>query len=101
MITTRNTMKTVVFMAALGGLLVLSGNVIGGYTALGRSGGMVIFLFIAVAMNFASYWWSDKIVLKATNSRPVSEQEAPWLYKIVRELTQKDGLPMPRLYVMP
>lgn len=94
-------MKTVVFMAALGGLLVLIGNVIGGYTALGRSGGMVIFLFIAVAMNFASYWWSDKIVLKATNSRPVSEQEAPWLYKIVRELTQKDGLPMPRLYVMP
>ncbi|MGZ4141506.1 MAG: zinc metalloprotease HtpX [Actinomycetota bacterium] len=97
----RNTMKTFVFMAALGGLLVLIGNVVGGATALGRSGGMVIFLFLAVGMNFASYWWSDKIVLKATKSRPVTEQEAPWLYKIVRELTQKDGLPMPRLYVMP
>jgi heat shock protein HtpX len=90
-------------MAALGGLLVLVGNWLGGTYGLfgGRTGGMVFFLFIAVAMNFVSYWWSDKIVLKLTKSRPVSEQEAPWLYQVVRELTQKSGMPMPRLYVMP
>jgi heat shock protein HtpX len=91
----KNTIKTWVFMAALGGFLVIVGNLIGG------TRGMTLFLFIAVAMNFATYWWSDKIVLKMTRSRPVSEADAPWLYRIVRELTQKAGLPMPRLYVMP
>jgi heat shock protein HtpX len=103
MITTRNTLKTLVFMAALGGLLVLIGDYLGARFGLfgGRNGAMVFFLFIAVALNFGSYWWSDKIVLKMTKSRPVTEQEAPWLYKIVRDLTQKAGLPMPRLYVMP
>src|SRR5947208_3124510 len=101
--TAKNTMKTFVFMAALGGLLVLIGNWLGGTYHLfgGSTGGMTFFLLIAVVMNFVSYWWSDKIVLKLTRSRPVSEQEAPWLYKIVRELTQKSGMPMPRLYVMP
>jgi len=103
MATARNTLRTFVFMAALGGLLVLVGNWLGGSYGLfgGRAGGMLFFLFIAVAMNFVSYWWSDKIVLKLTKSRPVTEQEAPWLYKVVRELTQKSGMPMPRLYVMP
>ncbi|HJT37262.1 MAG TPA: zinc metalloprotease HtpX [Actinomycetota bacterium] len=103
MITTRNTVKTMLFMAALGGLLVLIGDWLGSTYNLfgGAAGGMIFFLFIAVAMNFVSYWWSDKIVLKMTKSRPVTEQEAPWLYRIVRDLTQKAGLPMPRLYVMP
>jgi heat shock protein HtpX len=103
MTTAKNTLKTVVFMAALGGLLVLIGDWLGGRFHLfgGRTGGMVFFLFIAVAMNFVSYWWSDKIVLKLTRSRPVTEEEAPWLYRIVRELTQKSRMPMPRLYVMP
>ena len=97
----KNTVKTWVLMAALGAFLVLVGNVIGGRFLGSSTGGMGLFLFIAVVMNFVSYWFSDKIVLKMTKSRPVSEQEAPWLYRIVRELTQKQDMPMPRLYVMP
>jgi heat shock protein HtpX len=97
----KNTIKTWVFMAGLGGFLVLVGNAIGGQFLGTRSGGMMLFLGIAVVMNFVSYWYSDKIVLKMTKSRPVEETEAPWLYRIVRELTQKAHMPMPRLYVMP
>jgi heat shock protein HtpX len=98
---TKNTIKTWVFLGALGGLLVLLGNALGPRYFGGRSRGMVLFFLIAVGMNFATYWWSDKIVLKLTRSRPVSEQDAPWLYRIVGELITKAGLPMPRLYVMP
>ena len=101
MATARNTMKTILFMGVLTALLLLVGDVLGKRYFGGSANGMVFFLFIAVAINFASYWWSDKIVLKVTRSRPVTEQEAPWLYKVVRELTQKSGMPMPRLYVMP
>ncbi|HEV2686115.1 MAG TPA: zinc metalloprotease HtpX [Actinomycetota bacterium] len=101
MATTRNTMKTILFMGVLTALLLLVGDVLGKRYFGGSANGMVFFLFIAVAINFASYWWSDKIVLKVTRSRPVTEQEAPWFYKVVRELTQKSGMPMPRLYVMP
>lgn len=98
---TRNTLRTFVFLGALGGLLVLIGGAIGANTGLGARGGMTLFLGIAVFMNFASYWWSDKIVVKMTRAQPVSEAEAPWLYRTVQNLTQKAGLPMPRLYVMP
>ncbi|TMK82751.1 MAG: protease HtpX [Actinobacteria bacterium] len=101
MVTARNTMKTLLFMGVLTGLLLLVGDLLGKRYFGGSANGMLFFLFIAVAINFASYWWSDKIVLKVTRSRPVTEQEAPWLYRIVRELTQKSGMPMPRLYVMP
>jgi len=101
MVTARNTMKTPLFTGALTALLLLVGDVLGKRYFGGSANGMLFFLFIAVAINFASYWWSDKIVLKVTRSRPVTEQEAPWLYRIVRELTQKSGMPMPRLYVMP
>jgi heat shock protein HtpX len=88
-------------MGALTGLLLVVGDLLGKKYFGGSANGMLFFLFIAVAINFASYWWSDKIVLKVTKSRPVTEQEAPWLYRVVRELTQKSGMPMPRLYVMP
>ena len=91
----KNTLKTWVFLGALGGLLVLLGD------WLFPRGGAMLFLGIAIVINFATYWWSDKIVLKVTRSRPVTEQEAPWLYRIVGELTRKANLPMPRLYVMP
>ena len=91
----RNSLKTFVFLAALGGLFVIVGG------ALGGTSGMVIAVGFAVVLNFATYWWSDKIVLKVTKSRPVSEAEAPWLYRIVHNLAQKAGMPMPRLYVMP
>jgi heat shock protein HtpX len=101
MITARNTMRTLLFMGALTGLLLVVGDLLGKRYFGGSANGMLFFLFIAVAINFASYWWSDKIVLKVTRSRPVTEQEAPWLYQVVRQLTQKSGMPMPRLYVMP
>jgi len=101
MVAAKNTMKTLLFMGVLTGLLLLVGDLLGKRYFGGSANGMLFFLFIAVAINFASYWWSDKIVLKVTRSRPVTEQEAPWLYRIVRELTQKSGMPMPRLYVMP
>jgi len=101
MVTARNTMKTLLFMGVLTGLLLVVGDLLGKRYFGGSANGMLFFLFIAVAINFASYWWSDKIVLKVTKSRPVTEQEAPWLYQVVRELTQKSGMPMPRLYVMP
>ena len=101
MVTARNTMKTLLFMGVLTGLLLVVGDLLGKRYFGGSANGMLFFLFIAVAINFASYWWSDKIVLKVTKSRPVTEQEAPWLYQVVRDLTQKAGMPMPRLYVMP
>jgi len=97
----RNVIKTFVLMAALGGFFVLIGGVLGKRLFGSSSAGMVVFLGISVAMNMASYWWSDKLVIKMTRSKPVSEQEAPWLYRIVRNLTAKSGMPMPKLYIMP
>ena len=97
----KNVVKTFVLMAALGGFFVLIGAWVGQRFFGSASGGMVVFLLISVAINMASYWWSDKLVIKMTRSKPVSEQEAPWLYRIVRTLTAKSGMPMPKLYIMP
>ncbi|HVL90389.1 MAG TPA: zinc metalloprotease HtpX [Actinomycetota bacterium] len=91
----KNIMKTFVFMAALGGLFVIVGGSLGG-----RSG-MVIALAFAVLMNMGAYWFSDTLVVKMTRSKPVSEKDAPWLYRIVQPLAQKAGMPMPKLYLMP
>lgn len=91
----KNIMKTFVFMAGLGALFVLVGN------ALGGRGGMMIAVVFAALMNLGAYWFSDKLVVKMTRSKPVTEQEAPWLYRIVRPLAEKARMPMPRLYVMP
>lgn len=90
----KNVIKTFVFLAALSGLLVVAGGAFG-------KGGLAIGLGIAVIMNFGSYFWSDKLVIKLTRSRPVTEQEAPWLYRIVRTITERAQMPMPKLYVMP
>jgi len=97
----KNVVKTFVLMAALGGFFVLVGAWVGARFFGSASAGMVVFLAISVVMNMASYWWSDKLVIKMTRSKAVSEQEVPWLYRIVRELTQKSGMPMPKLYIMP
>src|SRR5881396_2190169 len=88
-----NRVKTWVLIAALGGLFVLIGSVLGG------TGGMVIGLVLAFGFNFAMYWWSDKIAIMASRAKPVTEQEASDLYRIVRELTEARDLPMPRIYV--
>jgi len=88
-------LKTVVLLAVLGGILVGAGYLIGGpQTAL-------IFLFISVAINLGSWFFSDKIALAAARAKPVSEEEDPRLYEMVRDLTTRAGLPMPKLYVIP
>jgi heat shock protein HtpX len=88
-----NRVKTWVLIAALGGLFVLIG------AALGGRGGMTIALAFALVFNFSMYWFSDKIAISTTRSKPVTEAEAPVVYRIVRELTQTNNMPMPRIYV--
>jgi heat shock protein HtpX len=88
-------LKTVVLLAALGGILVAAGYLIGGpQTAL-------LFLFISIAINMGSWFFSDKIALASARAKPVSEEEDPRLYQMVRDLTTRAGLPMPKLYVIP
>jgi heat shock protein HtpX len=87
-----NRVKTWVLIAALGGLFIGIGSFWGGQ-------GMVVALVIALIFNFALYWFSDKIAIATTRSKPVTEQEYPQLYAIVRELTQAKNMPMPRIYV--
>jgi len=90
-----NLLKTAVLLAALTSLVVLIGNAVGG-----QQGMMIAFLF-AVVMNFGSYWFSDRIVLATYRAQPVDESQAPDLYRIVRRLTTKAGMPMPKVYVIP
>jgi heat shock protein HtpX len=87
-----NRIKTWILIAALGGLFVLIGSFFG-------TGGMVLGLGIALVFNFSMYWFSDKIAIATTRSKPVTEQEAPDLYRIVRELAQANQMPMPRIHV--
>ena len=90
-----NTLKTVVLLTFLTVLLVFVGGAIGG-----RSG-MIIAFGMALVMNFVSYWFSDKIVLSMYHAQPVTEAQAPDLYGSVRKLSQKAGLPMPKVYIIP
>jgi heat shock protein HtpX len=90
-----NTVKTALLLGALTGLLMLIGGLIGG-----RGGVFIAFIF-AIILNFGSYWFSDKIVLKMYHAQEVSESSAPGLFSIVRNLALKAQLPMPRLYIIP
>ena len=81
-------------IAGLSGLLIAIGAAIGG-------GALWLFVLLTVAFNVGMYWFSDKIALKISRAKPVSEQEAPQLYADVADLTQRAGLPMPRLYMIP
>ncbi len=90
----RNTFKTTVLLAGLGGLLVVVGGLFG-------RGGLLIGLGLGLVMVGGSYWFSDKLAIKAAKAVPVSEQQMPRLYAIVRELSDKADMPMPRLYVSP
>jgi heat shock protein HtpX len=94
-----NRAKTWILIAAMGGLFVLVGAWLGMITKAGPTTGAVIGLAIGLTFNFAMYWWSGSIAVKSTRSHPVTEQEYPELYRIVRELTQADGIPMPQIYV--
>ncbi|HEX9300409.1 MAG TPA: M48 family metalloprotease [Actinomycetota bacterium] len=87
-----NRLKTWVLIAALGGLFVVIGSFWGVQ-------GAVLGLLIALVFNVAMYWWSGSIAIRTTRSKPVTEQEYPELYRIVRELAAADHLPMPQIYV--
>ena len=94
-----NTIKTVLLLGLLSGLLIFGGQ------ALGGRNGIYIGLAIAVIMNLAGYFFSDKIALSMYSAQPVSETENPEVYRrvapIVRNLVQKMGLPMPKLWLIP
>ena len=87
-----NRLKTWLLIAAMGGLFVVIGSFWG-------RGGMTIALALALVFNVAMYWFSDRIALATTRSKPVTEREMPEYYRIVRELTIERRLPMPRLFV--
>jgi len=89
-----NRFKTFLLMLVLTVLLVIVGSAIGG-----RSGAVYAFVFAAL-MNFFSYWFSDKIVLRMYGAKEVTQSESPQLYGIVAELTSKASLPMPKVYIM-
>ncbi|MEO6712807.1 MAG: zinc metalloprotease HtpX [Mycobacteriales bacterium] len=91
----QNGAKTAVLLAAMSGLILLAGSLLGG------RGGLMIALVIAFGVNGVSYFYSDKIALRSMHARPVSEAEAPQLYAMVRELSAGHQMPMPRLYISP
>ena len=90
-----NSLKTAVLLGLLTGLLVLIGGYVGG-----QNGMLIAFLF-AMGMNFFSYWFSDRIVLRMYRAQEVTPQQAPELHRLVQDLAMKAGLPMPRVYIIP
>ena len=90
-----NRVKSVMLLTLLSLILMAIGGVVGG-----QNGAMTMFL-ISLAINFYTYWNSDKMALRAYNAQPLSESQVPELYELVRELCRKAELPMPRLYVIP
>ena len=89
-----NLMKTAILMAAITALFMALGSLLGGQQ------GMMIALIVALGMNFFSYWFSDKMVLKMYNAQEVDASSAPQFYGMVRELAQRAQLPMPRVYLI-
>ncbi|WP_432980425.1 zinc metalloprotease HtpX [Dactylosporangium sp. CA-233914] len=90
-----NGLKTAALLGLLTSLILLVGYWLGGST------GLVIAVFLSLAMNAFSYFYSDKIALRAMNAQPVSEAQAPQLYAMVRDLATAAGQPTPRLYISP
>ncbi len=90
-----NQIKTTILLAVMTAFILWVGNMIGGRQ------GMIFALVIAAGMNFFSYWYSDKIVLRMYRAREVTPGEASELYGIVKSLTQRAGLPMPKVYIIP
>ena len=90
-----NWFKTTLLLGVMTALIVFIGGLFGGRQ------GMVLAFFIAIAMNFFSYWFSDKIVLRMYKAREVSPQEFPGLYHAVEDLARNAGLPMPKVYIIP
>ncbi len=88
-------MRTTILLATLTGLLVAIGYLIGGVQT------AFFFLIIGAVINMGAWWFSDRIALGMARAKPLSEQEDPRLYQMVRDLTTRAGLPMPKLYVIP
>jgi heat shock protein HtpX len=89
-----NLLKTAVLMAAITALFMAIGALLGGRA------GMMLALALALGMNFFSYWFSDKLVLRMYNAQQVDETSAPQFYRMVRDLAQRAQLPMPRVYLI-
>ena len=89
-----NYFKTFILMLLLTILLIVAGGLLGGET------GMIVALIFAAVLNMGTYWFSDKMVLSMYHATPVTESEQPVLYSIVRNLSQKGNLPMPKVYIV-
>jgi heat shock protein HtpX len=87
-------LKTTILLAALTGIIMMIGGMLGG------RGGLAIAFIFAIGMNFFSYWFSDKMVLRAYHAQPLDQSNAPELYGIVSELAESARIPMPRLYLI-
>jgi heat shock protein HtpX len=90
-----NQVRTTILLAVMTALILWIGQILGGRQ------GMIIALLLAAGMNFFSYWYSDKIVLKMYRAQEVDASQAPELYEIVRALSRNAGLPMPKLFIVP
>jgi heat shock protein HtpX len=90
-----NRLKTTLLLSLLTVMMVMMGSAIGGKT------GMVFAFFMAAAMNFFSYWFSDKIVLRMYGAQEIGEQDHPAFYGMVRRLAARAALPMPKVYIIP
>src|SRR3979411_3374114 len=91
----KNSVKTYILLATMGGLIILIGGLVG------RGAGATFGLLAALVFTGGSYWFSDRIAIKASRAVPVTEAEMPEYYAVVRDLTQRAGIPMPKLYVSP
>jgi len=92
---TTNSLRTVFLMSLVIALFLLIGNLLGGQT------GMMIALVISLGLNFFSYWFSDKMVLKMYKAQEVDRQSAPELYNMVEDLASQANIPMPKVYIIP
>jgi len=90
-----NALKTALLLGLLTGFMILVGDWLGGQN------GMILALGIAAVMNFVSYFFSDKIALMTYRAQPVTREQLPRVYEVVERITQKQGLPMPKIYVIP
>jgi len=93
----KNSLKTVVLLAALGGLIVGIASLLGG----GSSSAVMFGLVMALVMVGGSYWFSDKLALKSARAQVITEADHPEFYGMVRNLSQRAGMPMPRVAVSP
>ena len=89
-----NTAKTFLLMVVMSALLLLVGALLGGIV------GIIFAMILAVVMNFSAYWFSDRIALKMTKAAPITENDDPELYSIVREQASLAGLPMPKVFLI-